>query len=608
MSNNSNWKQKIFGQMQKLGKSLMLPVSVLPAAGLLLGIGAADLSFIPSHVSIYMEAAGGAIFGILPLLFALGVALGFTENDGVSGLAATVGFFVMLSIMGLMATSLGYETKSILGINTIDTGVFGGILIGALTSILFNRYYKINLPSYLGFFAGKRFVPIATAFCAIFLGIILSLLWPPVGQMIKSFSQWASSENPTVAFGTYGLVERLLIPFGLHHIWNVPFFFEVGEYVTPAGKVINGEIQRYLAGDPTSGMLAGGYLFKMWGLPAAGLAIWYCSPKEKKAQVGSIMLSAALTSFVTGITEPLEFAFMFVAPLLYLLHALLSGAAFIVCIMFELKHGTTFSHGLIDYLVLFSKSTNGLGFLIIGPIWALGYFTIFRFAIIKFNLKTPGREDDKLQVDSVGSNNQELDISEAGQLVNAFGGQDNIESLDACITRLRVSVKNISKARPDVLKQMGASGVLTVGQSLQAIFGTRSENLKTEMEDYIKKNISNQSFSNTQKQTKHNINNSSHNQSITNTETIKTNYDIDNYSKELIQSLGGKQNIKEIEACAHTRIRISLVDPSKMDNKLEAKQGVKALIPIVKGIYHLIIGKEAELIADKMSCYITDKP
>ncbi|MCV6628845.1 MAG: PTS transporter subunit EIIC, partial [Flavobacteriaceae bacterium] len=260
-------KESGFASLQKLGKALMLPVSVLPAAGILLGVGAAKFEIIPAIVSEMMEAAGGSIFGILPLIFAIGVALGFTENDGVSALAAGVGFFVMLATMGIVSATLGVKTTAIMGIQSVDTGVFGGIIIGAIAGAIFNKYYRIQLPSYLGFFAGKRFVPIATAFAAIIAGVALSIIWPPIGNLINSMSKWAASENPEAAFTMYGFVERLLIPFGLHHIWNVPFFFEIGEFVTENGEVINGEIPRYLAGDPTAGNLAGGYLFKMWGLP-----------------------------------------------------------------------------------------------------------------------------------------------------------------------------------------------------------------------------------------------------------------------------------------------------------------------------------------------------
>ena len=429
----------IFANLQKLGKALMLPVSVLPAAGILLGIGAAKLPFIPLVVSTYMETAGGAIFGILPLLFAVGVALGFTENDGVAALAATVGYFVMLSTMGIMATMLGFETKAIMGIPSVDCGVLGGILAGCLAAALFNKYYRIKLPSYLGFFAGKRFVPIATAFCAIFLGLVLSLAWPVIGRQIKEFSVWASSESPALAFAIYGFVNRLLIPFGLHHIWNVPFFFQVGEFTNAAGAVIHGEIPRYLAGDPTAGNLAGGYLFIMWGLPAAGFAIWHAARPEKRALVGSIMISAALTAFLTGITEPLEFAFMFVAPLLYLLHAVLAGLAYMTCILLGIKHSMTFSNGLIDYVVLFSKSTHGLWLLVLGPLWAAMYYFLFSAAIRLFRLKTPGREDE-IAVPVIAEE------TGAAPLLAALGGKANVKEVSiSSRTRLRVILNDSRK-------------------------------------------------------------------------------------------------------------------------------------------------------------------
>src|SRR5919112_5227163 len=270
----SVWRAS-FGWLQKIGKSLMLPVSVLPAAGILLGVGSAKFEVLPEVVSNVMAQAGGAIFGNLPLIFAIGVALGLTNNDGVAALAAVVGFAVMLATMGVMAPLLDYEPKSIMGIASIETGVFGGILIGAVAAILFNRYYRLKLPPYLGFFAGKRSVPILTAFAAIIAGVVLSVVWPPIGRGIDVFSRWAASGNPAGAFALYGVVERSLIPFGLHHIWNVPLFFEVGQYLDPeTGKIIRGEIYRFTAGDPTAGNLAGGELFKMWGLPAAAIAIW----------------------------------------------------------------------------------------------------------------------------------------------------------------------------------------------------------------------------------------------------------------------------------------------------------------------------------------------
>ncbi|MCB0362305.1 MAG: PTS glucose transporter subunit IIBC, partial [Bdellovibrionales bacterium] len=482
-------REQGFSQLQKLGKALMLPVAVLPAAGLLLGVGAAHLDWLPLIVSQVMEQAGGAIFGNLPLIFAVGVALGYTKNDGVSALAAVVGFAVLVATMGITAGAIGMKTKLVMGMPSIDTGVFGGILIGLVSSFLFNRYYRIELPPYLGFFAGKRFVPIITAFAAVFLGILLPLIWSPIGHGIQVASDFASKGNPEFAFSLYGFVERSLIPFGLHHIWNVPFFFEIGQYVDPkTGEVIRGEIHRYLAGDPTAGNMAGGYLFKMFGLPAAAIAIWRTARPENRAKVGSIMLSAALTSFLTGITEPIEFTFLFVAPLLYFIHALLCSMAYLLAIVLGIKHGMTFSHGFIDYLVLFPKSTNGLWIWIVGPLWAVLYYAIFHFAIVKFRLKTPGREveeEKQASSDLPESNAPKSESDLIPALVAAFGGATNIGSLDACITRLRVSVADINQVDQAGLKKLGATGVLVVGNGVQAIFGTRSENLKTDMEIWL---------------------------------------------------------------------------------------------------------------------------
>lgn len=263
---------------------------------------------------------------------------------------------------------------------------------------------------------------------------------------------------------------------------NAPFFFEVGEYTNAAGQVFHGEIARYIAGDATAGNLAGGYMFKMYGLPAAAIAMWHTAKPENRAKIGGIMISAALTSFLTGITEPIEFAFLFVAPVLYAIHALLAGSAFVVMILLGMKHGTTFSHGLIDYLVLFSQSTKGLMFPIIGLIYAAIYYTVFRVAIVALDLKTPGREEESAEESNLSGSEM------AGELVHAFGGKDNITNLDACITRLRVTVKDVAKVDQAKLKSLGAAGVVVAGSGIQAIFGTKSDNLKTDMDHWIKAN------------------------------------------------------------------------------------------------------------------------
>src|SRR5262252_8342303 len=366
-----------FSLLQKIGKCMMLPVSVLPVAGILLGVGSANFSWLPESVSLVMAKSGDAIFGNLPLLFAIGVAIGLTENDGVAALAGTTGYVVFLAAMGVCAKFRGIETKAIMGIPSIETGVFGGIIVGLIAAACFNRFYKIKLPPYLGFFAGKRSVPIITSFAVIFVGAVLSFIWPPIGNAIEAFSHWAVHGRPAMAFTIYGVVERALIPFGLHHIWNVPFFFQAGEFTDPAtGQVVHGEIARFISGDPTAGHMTGGYLFKMFGLPAAALAMWRCARPEQRDKVAGMMVSAALTAFLTGITEPIEFAFLFVAPVLYAVHAVLAGLAYFTCVALGIKHGFTFSHGLIDYIVLFPKSHGALWLFVIGPLWGAVYFGI----------------------------------------------------------------------------------------------------------------------------------------------------------------------------------------------------------------------------------------
>lgn len=475
----------LFANLQKIGKSLMLPVSVLPIAGILLGVGSANFSILPETVSHIMAQAGGAVFGNMALIFAIGVALGFSNNDGVAALAATVGYLIMTKTIGIVAPIIGNLDPSAANYAEIaervsNVGVLGGIVSGALAALLFNKFYRIRLPEYLGFFAGKRFVPIITGLSAIFVGIILSLIWPPIGKSIQLFSEWAAYQNPSLAFFIYGVVERALIPFGLHHIWNMPFFFEVGHYTNSAGQVFSGEIGRYIAGDPTAGNLAGGYMFKMYGLPAAAIAMWQTAKPENKAKIGGIMISAALTSFLTGVTEPIEFAFLFVAPVLYAIHAILAGSAFTVCILLGMKHGTTFSHGLIDFIVLFAQSHKGWMFPLLGMAYAFAYYVIFVIAIKKLDLKTPGREEENETQIQVGQSEM------GGVLVDAFGGKENIKSLDACITRLRVQVKDVKQVNQPKLKELGAAGVVVAGQGIQAIFGTKSDNLKSEMDLYIR--------------------------------------------------------------------------------------------------------------------------
>jgi PTS system glucose-specific IIC component len=574
-----------FGWLQKIGKSLMLPVSVLPVAGILLGVGSAKFAWLPETMSNVMAQAGGAIFGNLPLIFAIGVALGLTGNDGVAALAAVVGFAVMVATMGVMAPLVGYEPRQIMGIPSIETGVFGGILIGAVAAILFNRFFKVQLPPYLGFFSGKRSVPILTAFAAVVAGIVLSFVWPPIGRQIDVFSHWAATSSPEIAFAVYGVVERSLIPFGLHHIWNVPFFFEVGQYVEPeTGKIIRGEIYRFTAGDPTAGNLAGGYLFKMWGLPAGALAIWRTARPENRKKVGGIMISAALTSFLTGITEPIEFAFLFVAPVLYAVHAVLAGAAYYLCVELGIRHSTTFSHGLIDYIVLFPNSQRGLWFLWLGPLWALMYYGLFRTLIVKQDLKTPGRELEEAGVEVSGGPGVEGD-GMAPRLVTAFGGAGNIKNLDACITRLRVELNDVTRASPAALKALGASGVMQVGNGMQAIFGTRSENLKTAMEEYMRAGGVGAAATP--------VVSAPGGQEAPAVVRVEPTADDRARAAAIVEALGGYDNIAQVEPVAATRLRIEVREPSRV-RKAALEKATDGVLSVSDRVLHVVAGKNAE--------------
>jgi PTS system glucose-specific IIC component len=590
-----------FGVVQKVGKSLMLPVAVLPVAGLLLGLGATDFhGHVPAIVLALMRNAGDVIFANLPLIFAIGVALGFTENDGVSGIAATIGFLVMTATLGVIAKAQGVETDTIMGIASIQTGVFGGILAGGLAAWMFNRYYKISLPPYLGFFAGKRFVPIVTAIGAIVLGAILSVVWPPIGGLIKAFSHWAAVSDPRMAATIYGFVERLLIPFGLHHIWNVPFFFEAGSFVDPAtGKIVHGDINRFFAGDPTAGILSGAFIFKMFGLPAAAIAIWHCAKPEKKVAVGGMMVSAALTSFLTGITEPIEFAFLFVAPVLYLVHACLAALAQFVANTLDMHMGFTFSQGAIDFVMfnlIGNKSTHAWYVFFLGPIYAVIYYGVFRFFISRFDLKTPGREDDV--ADAVSPGAAPGPGGRSRDLVLAFGGRSNITSLDACITRLRITVANPALVDDARLKALGAAGVLRMGNGVQAIFGPLSENMKTDMQEYMKTAGSEADLAPADAA-------AASAPPATATATAATSpalamADLSARAERIRAALGGAGNIGSLHALALTRLRVRLSDPARLDAAALRSAGVPATQPLPNGEIDLIVGLGAADLAGAM--------
>ncbi|WP_024613597.1 glucose-specific PTS transporter subunit IIBC [Clostridium sp. Ade.TY] len=502
--------KKIFGVLQRIGKALMLPVALLPAAGLLLAFGnlfmneallvnapylRADWIQLVANV---MEQSGNIVFANLPLIFSVGVAIGLSDGDGVAGLAAIVGFLIMNVSMG---TFVGVTQDMlsdpmytiVVGVPTLQTGVFGGIIMGLIASAMYNKFYKIELPPYLGFFAGKRFVPIVTAALGVLIGILMTFIWPPIQNGLFYFSRSMIDANPTMAALLFGTIERALIPFGLHHIWYNPFWYQFGEYINSAGQLVMGDQNIFFAqlkdGVPfTAGtFMTGKFPFMMFGLPAAALAIYQEAKPQNKKLVAGIMVSAALTSFLTGITEPIEFSFLFVAPLLFVVHCVLAGLSFMTMQLLNIKIGMTFSGGVIDF-ILFGVIPNRTPWylvIVVGLVYAVIYYVLFRVLIRKLNLKTPGREDDDESVSRINPEQANLAVA----VLNALGGKENISNLDACITRLRVIVNDVSIVDKDELKKLGAAGVMEVGNNIQAIFGPKSDTLKGQIKDVMAGNI-----------------------------------------------------------------------------------------------------------------------
>ena len=633
--------KKLFALLQQMGKALMLPVSVLPVAGLLLGIGSAKFSkpeafgWLPESVATIMKNSGDSIFANLPVIFAIAVTIAFTGNDGASALAAIVGFAVFVAALGAAAqTFFGYVTpqsliakgidpgsltglspqdmvakglpetlhvlKPVLGINTLDTGVFGGLLVGCLAAYLFNKFYRIQLPQYLGFFAGKRAVPIITGISAMALGVLMSVIWPPIGNAIDSAANTAAAgSNTAITAATYGIVERSLLPFGLHHIWNVPFFFQIGSFTDPTGRVVHGDIARFFAGDKTAGILGGAYWFKMFGLPGAAIAMWRAAYPKNRGRVSGLMLSAAFTSFLTGITEPLEFSFMFVAPQLYMVHAVIAGFCQWLFQTLGGKMGFTFSQGFIDFALFSTLGTKSWLVLAFGPLFFALYYVIFYFGVKALNLKTPGREDEvegEESTEAVTLTGGAAEMSR--ELVRAFGGRSNIDVLDACITRLRITVKDMSRVSKARLKALGASGVLEVGNSAQAIFGPRSENLKTDMIEYLKTAGPEADEAYTMASV----------EPVAAVPVVGSANggapDIDPDApakvKGIISALGGSGNIRKVDSVALTRLRVEVADSAAVDEAALKASGVQAVLRLPGGKLHLIIGLGADQYANEM--------
>ncbi|MEK3853685.1 N-acetylglucosamine-specific PTS transporter subunit IIBC [Cytobacillus sp. FSL H8-0458] len=455
----------MLGFLQKIGKSLMLPIAVMPAAALLLRLGQDDLLGIP-----FISAAGNAVFGHLALLFAIGIAIGFSKDgSGAAALAGAVGYFVL--------------TEGAAAINdTVNMGVFGGIISGIIAGLLYNKYHDIKLPEWLGFFGGKRFVPIITSLVMIVIAFLFGYVWPPVQAGINSVGDWIIGAG-AAGVGVFGFLNRLLIPVGLHHILNTLVWFEFGEFTNAAGDVIKGDLWRFLAKDPSAGIFMTGFFpIMMFGLPGAALAMVAAAKKERRKAVAGAMAGLAFTSFLTGITEPIEFLFMFLSPVLYLIHAALTGLAMSITYVLDIHHGFGFSAGALDYILNFGIAQKPVLLAGIGILYALLYFAVFYFLIKKLDLKTPGREDE-IEGEFEGNSALKGKYAEAGDAyLAALGGKENLEEIDNCVTRLRLRVKDMALVDEVQLKQLGAKGVIKLSKtSLQVIVGTDVEFLSNEM-------------------------------------------------------------------------------------------------------------------------------
>lgn len=527
-------KDKIFGVLQRVGRSFMLPIAILPVAGLLLGIGSSFTNetmlnayglmgimgpgTVLNAVFTVMSAAGNVVFNNLPLVFAMGVAIGMAKKEKeVAALAAVIAFFIMhasisamIDIHGGTENLLEGASASVLGITSLQMGVFGGIIVGLGAAALHNRFYKIELPQVLSFFGGTRFVPIISALVYTVAGIGMFYVWPVIQQGIYSVGELVLSSGYAGTW-VYGLLERALIPFGLHHVFYLPFWQTgVGGTLEVAGQMVEGAQNIFFAqlADPTveqfavsaTRFMSGKFPLMIFGLPGAALAMYRTAKPEKKKAVAGLLLSAALTSMLTGITEPLEFTFLFVAPLMYVVHCIFAGCAYMLMHIFHVGVGMTFSGGAID-LFLFgilqgNEKTNWIWIVVIGIVYFIVYYLVFSFMIKKFDYKTPGRDDNeevklytrkdvnarKAQTEGAGEA-QEDEVSV--QICRGLGGKKNISDVDCCATRLRCTVYKAELVNDAMLKATGASGVVHKGNGVQVIYGPKVTVIKSNLEDYL---------------------------------------------------------------------------------------------------------------------------
>ena len=623
---------KAFGFLQRIGKALMVPVAILPAAGLLLGIGAGlqqeTLTDIAPWllndtwvtISTVMKASGDIVFANLALIFAIGVAIGLANDAGVAALAATVGYLVfnvsISSLLGLTPDSIAGDTRyaMVLGIPSLQTGVFGGLAVGILAAWCYNRFFTIKLTPALGFFAGKRFVPIITAALSLLLGAAFIFIWPPIQEGINTFASEVVLANPVPGAFIFGLIERSLIPFGLHHVWYPIFWYEFGEYTSAAGDLVRGDQRIWFAElsdgrEQTNGLypdfqagtfMTGKYPFMMFGLPAAAFAMYQSAKTHRRKVVAGLFFSAGLTSFLTGITEPIEFTFQFVAPLLFIIHAVFAGLSFMIMEILNIHIGLTFSGGLIDFFLfgILPGRQPWWILVLVGLGFAVVYYFLFRFGIKILDAKIPGREDDiEEEIEVVAASAvpaAEAELSGGGvatatatstgaKLVAAFGGAGNIVNNDACITRLRIEVKDKSKVDKAALKAMGAAGVVEVGNNMQAIFGPKAESLKGEMEQAMASGEAAPAAAAPAAPAAP----AQADDGLPDTEAGK-----------LIRAFGGKANITNLDACI-TRLRIEVADKSKVDKAAIQKLGAAGVVEVGNNV-QAIFGPRADALKSEM--------
>ena len=525
-------KDKIFGVLQRVGRSFMLPIAILPVAGLFLGIGGSFtnetmleayglMGIMGPGTIIYailqvLNDAGSVVFDNLPLIFAIGVAIGMAKQEKeVSALSAVIAFFVMHATIGAMindfgAPDLSGATASVLGINSLQMGVFGGIIVGLGVAALHNRFYKIQLPQVLSFFSGTRFVPIISAAVYLLVGIAMYFIWPVIQTGINALGAFVLASGYAGTW-LYGFIERALIPFGLHHVFYIPFWqTALGGTAMVGGALVEGAQNIFFAELATPGIahfsveatrfMAGKFPLMIFGLPGAALALYRCAEPDNRKAVGGLLLSAALTSMLTGITEPLEFTFLFVAPAMYVVHCVFAGASYMLMHILNVGVGLTFSGGLID-LTLFgimqgNAKTSWLWIPVVGVVYFIVYYLVFSLMIKKFDYKTPGRDDSEIKLytrqDVNAKNAAAGEAAAAGgdnelsrQIMLGLGGKANISDVDCCITRLRCTVHDAAKVDQDLLRQTGASGVICKGQGVQVVYGPRVSNIKSDLEAYL---------------------------------------------------------------------------------------------------------------------------